>query len=949
MSTKVFVYPNPDGVDENTGIGRVVHAQYKYLPSHGIEVVSEWKQADVLALHTQEFDFPRIDVLHCHGIYWTGDIGSGVYHNWHYAINKIMASAARRAKVITVPSSWVSNVFLRNMRITPVVIGHGIDLGEWQPSAGTRLPQYVIWNKNRSADVCDPMPAWDLAKAGVEVYTTFAPPNTPHLVTLKVMGRQTHREMQSLVGRASAYLATTKETFGIGTIEALACGVPIVGYDFGGTSDIVQHGVNGWLVQPGDKNGILRGVEWAYAGGEELRAVCAESAQVFGWHNAMLKYKELYERVAQPIPNQGTYSVVITCYNYGAVVGRAIESALQQTVKPAEIIVVNDGSTDNSAEMIYKYSANVTVCLQGNEGVAAARTRGIAHASTEMVICLDADDVLDEKYAAAMLPAFKDRGVGIAYSGLDITFANGDIGRTDWPPPFDWDNIQSQVASPPANSIHSAAMFRRSMWERAGGHRQAYAPGEDTEFWTRGLSVGFTAVRATEAPLFHYHAHDGSASRTLKYAAINDWLPWMNTRRFPFGSPTEKGNSLVKSYSAPFVTVIVPVGDGHYEYIASAIESVLAQTLDEWEIVLVDDSKHGMPPELLRPYPFVRVIRSGGVGAGGARNAGLRAAKGSLSLFLDADDYLLPQALQIMVHNYAYTGMYVYSDWLSEDADGIRTAAYATPYTQRVWRNDGLHAVTVLVETKRAIELGGFDDKMAGWEEGDFFTKFAIAGFCGFHVNQPLFVYRTSTGKRRNTALASSDKLLRYLDERYGAYVTGERKMGSCCGGNGDAVIEAKKRIGEITMAIIDIEDGFARMEFIGPQVGGMTFFGAQARKYRGGNNAEERYQKVHKDDVEKLVMSSYWRVVPREVVVADNQHLPEVARATIPLTPAGGIVAPKHNPPSLMGDDVFIDDADAKARKAKYDDITDIENDTSTPSGKRKAGRPRKDKNSSA
>ena len=98
MSTKVFVYPNPDGVDENTGIGRVVHAQYKYLPSHGIEVVSEWKQADVLALHTQEFDFPRIDVLHCHGIYWTGDIGSGVYHNWHYAINKIMASAARRAK-----------------------------------------------------------------------------------------------------------------------------------------------------------------------------------------------------------------------------------------------------------------------------------------------------------------------------------------------------------------------------------------------------------------------------------------------------------------------------------------------------------------------------------------------------------------------------------------------------------------------------------------------------------------------------------------------------------------------------------------------------------------------------------------------------------------------------------------------------------------------------------
>ena len=54
VSTKVFIYPTPDRVDENSGIGRVVHAQFKHLPEQGIEIVDEWRRADVIALHTQQ-------------------------------------------------------------------------------------------------------------------------------------------------------------------------------------------------------------------------------------------------------------------------------------------------------------------------------------------------------------------------------------------------------------------------------------------------------------------------------------------------------------------------------------------------------------------------------------------------------------------------------------------------------------------------------------------------------------------------------------------------------------------------------------------------------------------------------------------------------------------------------------------------------------------------------
>lgn len=885
---KVFVGLTKKTAQPESGIGQVVHAQWDHLPQNGIELVSRADQADVIALHIKNGHYPRIDVLHCHGLYFS-DLPHLSYSTWNYTVNSEIAEAARRSVAVTVPSQWVAMPFLRDMRLKPHVIGHGIDVEKWDHAQ--QKSGFILYNKNREGDVCSSDPAWQLAKRGYEVVSTFSPFGKPALKNMAVIGIVPHPEMKRWVEKASIYLATTMETFGIGILEALAAGVPVLGYRWGGILDIVEHEKSGYLVDPDDIDGLEAGVKYIIANYGRMARAARSRAEEFSWKKIMKKYADLYRGVAEEIKKEKTarVAVVIPNYNYGEYIEDAINSAKNQTIPPDEIIVIDDGSTDDSLKILSKLDG-IKLILQKNQGVAAARNNGIRAASAQFIQLLDADDRLGkttiEKCKDAMI---ENRGLGIAYGSLAFVDGEGKTGEKHaWPPQFSWDVI-SKPHVPPSNCIPSCCMIRKTMWERSGGVRQEYAPGEDVEFWLRGLSVGFEAEKVTDDITHEYRWHTGSASTTKKYIAIDDDKPWMRDQIYPFGSPTANNyRKKVLSYAMPDIAVIIPVGPGHAKYIPRALDSIIGQTFRNWEVVLVDDTGNSDEWKSVdwKPYPFARVVRTTGKrGAGDARNLGVDASKAPLILFLDADDYLMPTALNDMFDAFIENDQcgYIYSDWYSADHNKVERHE-TDEFRQDEWRMQ--HAITVLMKKHDFYEVGAFNPILDSWEDWDFFLRCTIKGVCGKRVPKPLFLYHFHTGNRRMFALKQSGDMSDYgksalslFKREYSDYFTGVKTMSKCCGGKSSApVLQAKRIIGTYKEVQLEEGDNMAlpekvRMKYIASNPGAISF-NVNGRIYRGGNNPFNMFSDVKRDDVQKLLNTGKWEIVrttPQAVPAEDN------------------------------------------------------------------------------
>ena len=178
------------------------------------------------------------------------------------------------------------------MHLSPTVVPHGIDWDEWQHS----LPNdgYVLWNKNRTADVCSTDALGHLCQVFPQelFLSTYSPKSTSP--NLKETGVVPHAEMKRMIQQAGVYLSTTKETFGIGVLEAMASGIPVLAVAHGGNLDLVQHGVNGYLAQVDNLEDLAQGLSYCLQHRQVLGENGRELAKQWTWEAACQKVAEVY-------------------------------------------------------------------------------------------------------------------------------------------------------------------------------------------------------------------------------------------------------------------------------------------------------------------------------------------------------------------------------------------------------------------------------------------------------------------------------------------------------------------------------------------------------------------------------------------------------------------------------------------------------------------------------
>jgi glycosyltransferase involved in cell wall biosynthesis len=237
-----------------------------------------------------------------------------------------------------------------------------------------------------------------------------------------------------------------------------------------------------------------------------------------------------------------TVSIVITCYNQGRYLSEAIESAQAQTHAADEIVVVDDGSTDDTPQVIAR-SPGVRAVRQANRGLAAARNLGLRQSTGEFVIFLDADDTLEAVAVEAGLRAFASEPSSAFVFGRFLW--SNETGR--------WQDAVSALPWPRDAypgllnrnfiGMHAAVMYRRDALKRAGGYDESLPACEDYDVYLRIARASPVSGHETIVAVYRQHADNLSRDAALMLRSVLRVL----RRQRPYAASDDNARSCLRA------------------------------------------------------------------------------------------------------------------------------------------------------------------------------------------------------------------------------------------------------------------------------------------------------------------------------------------------------------------------------------------------------------------
>lgn len=286
-------------------------------------------------------------------------------------------------------------------------------------------------------------------------------------------------------------------------------------------------------------------------------------------------------------------TIIVPCYNVASFLDRSLGSLMRQTFTDFEVIAVDDGSTDDTGQILQSWAQReprIHVVRQSNGGPHLARLEGLRHARGAWVTFIDADDEVDTNHLESLFECVDDE-TGIAVGGV---VAINPKGRTTWHiPPFTTLSMEEAarqlLVSHHSNGLYSCCnkLYRRELLRESWLMRPRLSYGEDQVFNLRiFIRGGRWQVRGVPRTTYRYIARPGSLMRTMTLRHIDEFFDLWSERDAAAAQVLHNNEELLRRYRLRRLTDVMDFYGNVYRTRDARLALLFKQKLNTtgWEL-----------------------------------------------------------------------------------------------------------------------------------------------------------------------------------------------------------------------------------------------------------------------------------------------------------------------------------------------------------------------------
>ena len=469
------------------------------------------------------------------------------------------------------------------------------------------------------------------------------------------------------------------------------------------------------------------------------------------------------------VVNAPVISVVMSVYNGEKYLRESIESILEQTYKNFEFIIINDGSTDSTREIILSYN-DPRICLIDNEenmGLTKSLNKGLKIARGEYIARMDADDIsMPERFESQIDFLNHHRDYAVVGTFLKVINEDSKVVFTI-EKPIQHTDIREFLNKD--NCIgHGSAMIRKTCLQNVGFYDESIEKSQDYELWLR-ISQNY---RLANIPQYLYMWRNHKENISEKHRNEQKHFVEMIKTRAEGKTENRSGDY----YSEPKFSILM-ANYNNAEYITEAIQTVLKQTFQDWELVIVDDCSTDDSIKAVVPWlkdERIRLLKNK-VNRGyiGTLKRLVYESRAKLLGILDSDDAITNDAIKLMYDAYQKNpdcGL-IYSQFVWCD-DKLNTISKgfcdSISPSKRNLHCDCVSAFRTF-RKKDYFKTKGFDESFLYAEDKDLIFKMEEVTNLLF-VDKVLYKYRSVPRSQSNDLQKSQIGRISYFLAKYKAY-----------------------------------------------------------------------------------------------------------------------------------------------------------------------------------